>query len=67
VYEVKVPKVRMLRTPIRAGYSGADLAVDGKVRSELRLQITDFWKGIKDHLDELVSFVDSLHLHTELK
>ncbi|CCO33233.1 1-phosphatidylinositol-3-phosphate 5-kinase [Rhizoctonia solani AG-1 IB] len=39
-------------------HSGADLAVDEKVRSELRLQITDFWKGIKDHLDELELYLE---------
>ena len=55
VYEVKVPKVRMLRTGARSATAGLDGIADDKVRAGLRLQITEFWKGIKEHLDELVS------------
>lgn len=59
VYEVKVPKVRMLRAPIRNSNTGVDLTADERVRSELRLQITRFWKCIKDYLDELVRIIHS--------
>ncbi|CAE6434585.1 unnamed protein product [Rhizoctonia solani] len=65
VYEVKVPKVRMLRTPMRTG-PGADIATDDRVRSELRLQITAFWKGIKDYLDELESYLEVREANPEM-
>jgi hypothetical protein len=55
VYEVKVPKVRMLRTGGRSATTGLEVIADEQVRAGLRLQITEFWKGIKDYLNELVS------------
>ncbi|KAG8733882.1 hypothetical protein FRC11_000760 [Ceratobasidium sp. 423] len=60
-----VPKVRMLRTPVRAG-PGNDIAMDERVRSELRLQITEFWKGIKDYLDELESYLETREANPEI-
>ena len=60
VYEVKVPKVRMLRGGTRGERVGMELGADDRVKVELRLQITKFWKGIKDHLDELVSLYKPL-------
>ncbi|CAE6510846.1 unnamed protein product [Rhizoctonia solani] len=66
VYEVKVPKVRMLRTPVRAGQVGNDIATDERVRSELRLQITEFWKGIKDYLDELELYLETREANPEI-
>ncbi|CAE6458983.1 unnamed protein product [Rhizoctonia solani] len=66
VYEVKVPKVRILRTPMRTGHGMSDVAADERVRSELRLQITDFWKGVKDHLDELESYLEAREANPEI-
>ncbi|CAE6459289.1 unnamed protein product [Rhizoctonia solani] len=65
VYEVKVPKVRMLRTPMRTG-QGVELAMDERVRSELRLQITGFWKGIKDYLNELETYLEARAANPEI-
>ncbi|CAE6475582.1 unnamed protein product [Rhizoctonia solani] len=65
VYEVKVPKVRMLRTPVRAG-QGVDIATDDRVRSELRLQITEFWRGIKDYLNELEAYLEVRETNPEI-
>ncbi|QRV81361.1 1-phosphatidylinositol-4-phosphate 5-kinase [Ceratobasidium sp. AG-Ba] len=55
VYEVKVPKVRMLRTIKKVDHP----AMDEKARVNLRLEITAFWKGIKDYLDELDSYLET--------
>ncbi|KDN36345.1 hypothetical protein RSAG8_10912, partial [Rhizoctonia solani AG-8 WAC10335] len=65
VYEVKVPKVRMLRTPVRALH-GVDIAMDDRVRSDLRLQITGFWKGVKDYLNELESYLETREINPEI-
>ncbi|KAG9096195.1 hypothetical protein FRC06_008940, partial [Ceratobasidium sp. 370] len=58
VYEVKVPKVRMLRAIKRIDHAGTQLVADDRAKIELRLQVTRFWKGIKDYLDELESYLE---------
>ncbi|KAG9084747.1 hypothetical protein FRC07_013562, partial [Ceratobasidium sp. 392] len=57
VYEVKVPKVRMLRTIKRVDHQ-LEAVADDRVKNELRLQVTTFWRGVKDYLDELESYLE---------
>ncbi|KAG8795028.1 hypothetical protein FRC12_018837 [Ceratobasidium sp. 428] len=59
VYEVKVPKVRMLRTIKRVDHAHTQLVADERVKDELRLQVTRFWKDVKDYLDELESYLET--------
>lgn len=70
VYEVKIPRIQITKTrAITSMQEGATIRDTWQQdeRAELRLQITSWWKGIKERLNQLEEILDNSHSTDPLK